>query len=45
MTNWIKEIFWEDFKENITFFRKNFRKILKRVWHDSVLEIKESFKS
>jgi len=44
MTNWIKEIFWEDLKEEIIFFIKNFKKIIKRVWLESVYEIKNHLK-
>jgi len=39
--SWIKEMFWEDFKKEIKFFIKNFKKIIKKVWSDSVKEIKQ----
>jgi len=40
MKSWIKEIFWEDFKEEVIFIIKNFKKIIKRTWEESISDLK-----
>lgn len=40
MSGTIKEIFWEELKEDAKFFIKNFRQIMKRTWSD----LKDDFK-
>jgi hypothetical protein len=41
MNKVVKEMFWDDLKENFKFVKKNFRLILKRTWLDFVREMKE----
>lgn len=45
MKSWFKEMFWEDLKKETKFFIKNLKKIIKKVWIDSVDDIKRYFKS
>ncbi len=40
MSEIIKEIFWEDLKDDVKFFMKNFKKIIKRTWYDFLKEFK-----
>jgi hypothetical protein len=40
MTGTIKEIFLEDLKEDIEFFVKNFKEIMKRTWSDFLNDFK-----
>jgi hypothetical protein len=37
----IKEIFWEDLKEDVKFFIRNFKEIVKRIYSDLVDEFKQ----
>ena len=40
MRETLKQIFWEDLKESIEFFIKNFREIIKRTWKDILNDFK-----
>jgi len=40
MSEIIKEIFWRDLKDDIKFFLKNFKRIIKRTWSDLLKEFK-----
>jgi len=40
MSEIIKEIFWEDLKNDVKFFIKNSKKIIKRAWSDFLKEFK-----
>ena len=36
----IKEILWEDLKDDFKFFIKNFREIIKKTWYDLIDDFK-----
>jgi len=40
MRETLKQIFWDDLKENAKFFIKNFREIFKRTWKDILNDFK-----
>jgi len=40
MSQTIKEAFWDDLKDDIKFFMKNFKEIVKRTWLDFLTDMK-----
>jgi hypothetical protein len=40
MSQTIKEAFWDDLKDDIKFFMRNFREIVKRTWLDFLTDMK-----
>jgi len=40
MKEFLKEIFWDDVKEDVKFFMKNFKEIVRKTWYDFLDEFK-----
>jgi len=40
MSQTIREVFWDDLKDDVKFFMRNFKEIVKRTWLDFLSDFK-----